>query len=800
VIVSHVSSESMDGPDANAYIYEPLKGAPKTHPIRLCRLAPAASPDEKIRCELFNTTLDAKEDFEALSYTWGDPKDTFRIILNDRPFYVTRNLAVALLNLRHVDQKRVMWIDAICINQLDISEKNQQIPQMKNIYCHGGARRVVVWLGTIPHARKAIDFCARMDFCSERILSWTKKCVKRRELRMEYGSKSMLEQPYDDEAAEYAGRKLWTYMEVKSHSQNPLKYFLGQAMLYRGGAEWDKSMLAKVRGRENAKFAEAYLIESSNAKRTAYEAARLLWTQMRELSRSQDHDPLQWQQQLNGTFENIFSLFMAQNPNTTASDFLEHHDAAVQESNPGNDLWDRILRNKDARQAARLLWEQIEEQTEQKVARGLKREQELEYKDEEKACRHMFVDALWWSRMWILQEVIHSGEVIVLLGPGDYISLEELLNANSQWRERQLLHKNDSALTNARALEDPSYTFQPIGMTEQRWYNTTFATSRQVTDPRSHLVKLRAAAKAAPIPTHTVYPPDFGGLVVDFRDQNAADPRDKLYALQGMAAPGSAGVDIAVDYGVSIRKLYTVAARVFLKKTLNILLLVESSGRPITVDGDFPSWVPDYQTTQNSFPRYQLGMQARFSADEGIPPMEEEPRVQQALDAETLILRGLYVGVVMDTFDARLTDQAASASQDAVRLITYDRDPAARYKKADELAGTCDRSAWDRPDPVKDSSWGPVHAEVGDFIIIVVGLKMPIVVRRVQHESASRCGEKEKEKYLFVGGCWLVDSRVNAKIFQTTDWTHDSGFSPIMFGSASRGLPSDWKAEEFTLC
>jgi len=38
-----------------------------------------------------------------------------------------------------------MWIDAICINQNDISERNNQVRQMGAIYSQ--ASQVVVWLG-----------------------------------------------------------------------------------------------------------------------------------------------------------------------------------------------------------------------------------------------------------------------------------------------------------------------------------------------------------------------------------------------------------------------------------------------------------------------------------------------------------------------------------------------------------------------------------------------------------------------------------------------------------------------------
>jgi hypothetical protein len=75
----------------NGYFYEAFKDDLSARPIRLLRLFPAASFDEDIKCELFNTTLDAKNrvGFEALSYTWGDPKTTSPITLHGKPHHIT---------------------------------------------------------------------------------------------------------------------------------------------------------------------------------------------------------------------------------------------------------------------------------------------------------------------------------------------------------------------------------------------------------------------------------------------------------------------------------------------------------------------------------------------------------------------------------------------------------------------------------------------------------------------------------------------------------------------------------------
>lgn len=58
---------------------------------------------------------------------------------------VRQNLATALIYLRHKSEARVLWIDALCINQEDMEERSSQVARMADIYRL--AHRVVVWLG-----------------------------------------------------------------------------------------------------------------------------------------------------------------------------------------------------------------------------------------------------------------------------------------------------------------------------------------------------------------------------------------------------------------------------------------------------------------------------------------------------------------------------------------------------------------------------------------------------------------------------------------------------------------------------
>jgi len=83
--------------------------------------------------------------FETLSDCWGDPTDRSIIICNDTPFSVTKSLFGALKALRQEADPRTIWIDAICINQEDIDERNAQVQLMAKIY--ETAQEVIVWLG-----------------------------------------------------------------------------------------------------------------------------------------------------------------------------------------------------------------------------------------------------------------------------------------------------------------------------------------------------------------------------------------------------------------------------------------------------------------------------------------------------------------------------------------------------------------------------------------------------------------------------------------------------------------------------
>jgi hypothetical protein len=128
---------------SNPWRYPTLLDAPDA--IRLVVLLPAIDKRVEIECILRNSRLSNNPDYEALSYVWGDPHNTKQIILSDKKFNVTTTLEAALRRLRHSRKPRLLWIDALCIDQGNVSERISQVQQMGAIY--RSAREVVVWLG-----------------------------------------------------------------------------------------------------------------------------------------------------------------------------------------------------------------------------------------------------------------------------------------------------------------------------------------------------------------------------------------------------------------------------------------------------------------------------------------------------------------------------------------------------------------------------------------------------------------------------------------------------------------------------
>jgi hypothetical protein len=122
-------------------------------PFRLIRLLPGQfSDDLMVELVVGSLTLHSSKRprYQALSYVWGSQENKEWAYARTegrglKGLRITQNLSSALRHFRRESVAITMWVDAVCINQEDIPERNEQVAMMANIYQQ--ADQVTVWLG-----------------------------------------------------------------------------------------------------------------------------------------------------------------------------------------------------------------------------------------------------------------------------------------------------------------------------------------------------------------------------------------------------------------------------------------------------------------------------------------------------------------------------------------------------------------------------------------------------------------------------------------------------------------------------
>ena len=90
---------------------------PLKNEIRLLVIQPSKDSRAQIECSRDIVSLNDDPKFEALSYTWDDPNVVDSILVDSKAFSITLDALSALKGLRYGDRARILWIDAICIDQ-----------------------------------------------------------------------------------------------------------------------------------------------------------------------------------------------------------------------------------------------------------------------------------------------------------------------------------------------------------------------------------------------------------------------------------------------------------------------------------------------------------------------------------------------------------------------------------------------------------------------------------------------------------------------------------------------------------
>jgi hypothetical protein len=157
---------------ASGYPYNPLSAA--DNEIRVLLLDPRPeSEDDIIRGSLNIISLTNLENeevppYETVSYVWGDATLRSTIELEGHSVDVPRSSAAVLRRFRH-NKTRILWIDAICINQSDLQERSEQVKMMGDIYRNG--IRNLIYLGeddgTVESAKSSIKMLCDLEIDQE---------------------------------------------------------------------------------------------------------------------------------------------------------------------------------------------------------------------------------------------------------------------------------------------------------------------------------------------------------------------------------------------------------------------------------------------------------------------------------------------------------------------------------------------------------------------------------------------------------------------------------------------------------
>ncbi|KAK4897648.1 hypothetical protein LTR27_004794 [Elasticomyces elasticus] len=158
---------SLDLDTLDRFVYKPLK---HTHWLRILKLRSAPAGQPTIEC-VIEEVPDLKTylpGYEALSWCWGTGRDDQSVRVHDGEktfaLQIYEHLYEALIALRKPDRDRILWIDALCINQEDVEERDRQFSRMAEIY--SGATNICIWLG-----KADIQSDMALEFIREKILN-----------------------------------------------------------------------------------------------------------------------------------------------------------------------------------------------------------------------------------------------------------------------------------------------------------------------------------------------------------------------------------------------------------------------------------------------------------------------------------------------------------------------------------------------------------------------------------------------------------------------------------------------------
>ncbi|KAF5964064.1 heterokaryon incompatibility protein [Fusarium bulbicola] len=213
--------------------YEPFDL--ETAGFRLVRLEKGVQ--SQLRCHLWQAYLNDNDiiPYEALSYSWGSQNTPREIMVDGKILSITESLYEALWYLRRPDEDRMLWVDALSIDQNNIKERGHQVNRMGEIY--EKADRVIIWLGYV--GGNAVKLKSGIDMLEKKLPShalsqWSREDIRWKQTWKEVetglgvfcqeelmdGLRAFMEKPWFS--------RVWVLQEVANAKRATVKCNLGE--------------------------------------------------------------------------------------------------------------------------------------------------------------------------------------------------------------------------------------------------------------------------------------------------------------------------------------------------------------------------------------------------------------------------------------------------------------------------------------------------------------------------------------------------------------------------------------------
>jgi hypothetical protein len=234
-------------------------------------------------------------------------------------------------------------------------------------------------------------------------------------------------------------------------------------------------------------------------------------------------------------------------------------------------------------------------------------------------------------------------------------------------------------------------------------------------------------------------------LLVIGCDFEATDPRDKIYALLGLAREPLVANDpdaiyphldedeildpFVIDYNMSVSEVYQNLVKYFINRDLNLDIILFAAGIRNEASSGLPSWTPDWRTSDMSLPP---GYDMRFDAGSYTRALKQEYTEHGKLQ-----IQGYNVDTVNELlpFTADAWNFLHEKTEDIIlshgsmenktmlggQSVHDYREGAHRYRCCLTTTGRV--------------SLVPKATQIGDHMYVSLGAKMPLVLRQIKHSQ-----------------------------------------------------------------